>query len=324
MGNILVFCRIKNGQITRNSREALGAGARIADAMGCRVEAFVTYRPDEEDILQELIARGAHRVHGVRCEKSPPYYPEFVLHCVEKVSRELNPSMILFVADSEGREIAPRLAYRLRAGIISECLEIETDQKNGRIAVLKPVYGGKAMVRIICRDPQVVTLREHAFEEAEKDDDRHGEIRTIEAFSVSESSQIREIAFLEDQQVGIKLEEADIVVSGGRGVGGKEEFKEIEELARMWGGAPAASRAAVDAGWAPPSYQVGQTGKIIAPKLYVAVGISGASQHIAGISGSKCIVAINKDPDAPIFRFAHFGIVEDYRNVLPILKERLK
>ncbi len=324
MGDILVFCRIKNGHPTRNSLEVLGAGSQLADAMSVSLNAVVTYHPDEEAALQELIARGAQRVHAVRCEEAPPYYPEFALQCVEKVCRELNPSVVLFVADSEGREIAPRLASRLGAGIVSECLEIETDQQNGKISVLKPVYGGKAMVRIICRDPQVLTLREHAFEEADKDDNRQGQIQTMEVFPVPESVQIREIAFLEDQQVGIKLEEADIVVSGGRGVGGKEEFQEIEELAKIWGGAPAASRAAVDAGWAPPSYQVGQTGKIIAPKLYVAIGISGASQHIAGMSGSKCIVAINKDPDAPIFRFAHFGIVEDYRNVLPILKERLK
>jgi len=324
MAEILVFCRIKGGQPTRNSLEGLGAGSQLAAALGKSLGAIVTFQTGEEAALNELIAHGAQTVYAVRCDAAGGYYPEYGLHAAETVCRDVGPRLVIFVADTVGREIGPRLAHRLDAGIVSECIDLEADGSSGRVHGLKPVYGGKALARFAARELQVFTLREHAFGALDRDDARQGEIRTFEVEMPEGAGSIREIEFVEEKHAGIKLEEADIVVSGGRGIGGKDQFQEVEELSQIFGGAPAASRAAVDAGWAPPSYQVGQTGKIVAPNLYLAIGISGASQHLAGMSGSKCIVAINKDPDAPIFRVAQFGIVEDYRNVVPILKDRAK
>lgn len=322
MSGILVFCRIKEGRLTRNSTEGLGAGSRLAMALGESLGAIVTFQVGEEAALDEITAFGAHTVHAVRIAEAGSYYTETGLQAAETICRDVSPRCILLVADTDGKEIGPRLACRLGAGIVSECIDIEADA--GRVFGIKPVYGGKAHARYAARDVQVITLREHAFEALEKDPEARGEIRMIDSKAFGEAGSIREIDFIEEKQAGIKLEEAGIVVSGGRGMGGKEQFQVIDELAGIFGGAPAASRAAVDAGWAPPSYQVGQTGKIIAPNLYLAIGISGAGQHIAGMSGSKCVVAINKDPDAPIFRVARFGIVEEYQKIVPLLKERLK
>jgi electron transfer flavoprotein alpha subunit len=324
MAGILVFCRIKKGQPTRNSLEGLGAGAQLAGTLSEPLGAIVTFQAGEEAALKELIAFGAQTVYAVPCEGGSGYYAETAFNAADKVCREARPRLVLFVADTDGKEIAPRLSARLNAGIVSECIDLEANTGSGQVHGLKPVYGGKALARYTARAVQVFTLREHAFSALDRDDARQGEIRTIAMETPTGPGSIREIEFIEEKHAGIKLEEASIVVSGGRGIGGKEQFKEVEELSRIFKGAPAASRAAVDAGWAPPSYQIGQTGKIIAPNLYLAIGISGAGQHLAGMSGSKCIVAINKDPDAPIFRAAHFGIVDDYQKVVPILKERLK
>ena len=324
MSEILVFCRIKMGQPTQNSLEGLGAGFKLATDLGASLGAIVTFKSGEESALKELIAHGAKNVYAVHCNADWGYYPEYGLHAASVVCRDIKPRLVLFVADTEGREIGPNLAYNLDAGIVSECIDLEANSDSGRVYGLKPVYGGKAIARLAAREVQVFTLREHAFSAVSKDNAREGDIQTIEVVIPEGAEFIREVGFVADKQAGIKLEDAEIVVSGGRGVGGKEQFQMIEELSLLFGGAPAASRSAVDAGWAPPSYQVGQTGKIVAPNLYLSIGISGASQHIAGIASSRCIVAINKDPDAPIFRVAQYGIVEDYKKIVPILKDRVK
>ncbi len=324
MSEIVVFCRIKNGKPTRNSLEGIGAGFKVAGALGISVGAMVTFKPGDEGAFEELIAHGAETVYAVQVVEEDSLYSETGLYAAEKVCHEVKPRLVLLVADTDGKDVGPRLAYRLGAGIVSECIDLEVDGTDNGVYGLKPVYGGKALARIAARKIQVFTLREHAFEALEKDTGRKGEVKKIDVGLRPEAQNIRQIDFIEEEHAGIKLEEADIVVSGGRGVGGKNQFQKIEELSKIFKGAPAASRAAVDAGWAPVSYQVGQTGKIIAPNLYLAIGISGASQHLAGISGSKCIVAINKDPDAPIFRSAQYGIVEEYQKILPILKERIK
>lgn len=323
MCEILVFCRIKEGKITRNSLEAIGAGRGIANSTGKSLGAIVSFTEGEESLFDEIIAHGVDKIYAQKVEIKNRYYPEIGLSVAENICKEVRPKLILFVADIEGREIGPRLAYRIGAGIVSEVIDINF-QSEKEVSLIKPVYGGKALARIRAKDHQVVTLREHAFSAPEKNTERKGNVKFFDFKIDSNRFSIKQINFIEDKYSGIKLEEAQIVVSGGRGIGGKEEFKEIEKLAKILNGAPGASRAAVDSGWAPPSYQVGQTGKIIAPNLYIAIGISGASQHLAGMSGSKCVVAINKDPDAPIFRVAKFGIVEDYKRITPILNEEIQ
>jgi electron transfer flavoprotein alpha subunit len=243
---------------------------------------------------------------------------------LEAIFNQVTPRLLLFIADTTGRELAPRVAYRINAGIASECINLTISEDTRQILIHKPVYGGKAIAQMVAKSAQVITLRERCFEPIERDDSLQADTVPIEVDLPDISEGVQLVEFVEEEFTGIKLEDARIIVSGGRGIGGKEQFKEIEELAEIVKGAVGSSRAAVDAGWMPPSFQVGQTGKIVAPDLYIAVGISGASQHLAGMSGSKCIVAINKDPDAPIFRAAQFGIVEDYKKILPGLKAKVK
>lgn len=322
MSEILVFCRIKEGKLTRNSLEAIGAGLGIAKSTGKSLGAIVSFTEGEDSLFDEIIAYGVDKIYAQKVELKNKYYTEIGLFVSESICKELRPKLILFVADMEGREIGPRLAYRIGAGIVSEVIDINVQSEKG-ISLVKPVYGGKALAKIRAKEHQVITLREHAFSAPEKNNERKGSVKYFDLKIDSNRLSIKQINYIEEKYSGIKLEEAEIVVSGGRGIGGKEEFQEIEKLAKTLNGAPGASRAAVDSGWAPPSYQIGQTGKIIAPNLYIAIGISGASQHLAGMSGSKCVVAINKDPDAPIFRVAKFGIVEDYKKITPILNEEI-
>lgn len=323
MAEILVFGRIEDNKPTRNSLEVIGAGSELSRKMKMPLGLIVTCSTGQEEGLRDFINYGVDTVYAVKNDNVEGYFPELGLYAAEAVCREVEARLIILAADTDGREIAPRLAFRIGAGIISECIEIDGDS-DGNIYGTKPVYGGKAIARLATKSPQVVTLREHVYEALESDGDRKGEIKVIKSEMLDDLKRVRVDKFIEEEHVGIKIEDASIVISGGRGIGGREQYQIVEELSKIVQGAPAASRAAVDAGWAPPSYQVGQTGKIIAPNLYLAIGISGASQHIAGMSGSKCIVAINKDPDAPIFRSANFGIVDDYKKIVPYLKERIK
>ena len=324
MSEILVYCTQRNGKITKGTLEALGAAKSLAESIDCTVgSAFIGGEGIEEHV-QELAAYGAQKVYVCADNRLKPYRLEMHLHVLEEIFNQVSPRLCLFIADTNGRELAPRLAYRTGAGITSECIDLSIAEDTRDVLIHKPVYGGKAIVQMVATSPQVITLRERCFEPLEKDDSLQAEtvLMDIPVSDVSDGVQV--IDFVEEEFTGVKLEEARIIVSGGRGIGGKDQFRAIEELAETLKAAVGSSRAAVDAGWVPPSFQVGQTGKIVAPDLYVAVGISGASQHLAGMSGSKCIVAINKDPDAPIFRAAQFGIVEDYKKILPGLNAKVK
>lgn len=194
MAEILVFCRIKRGQPTRNSLEGLGAGSKLAAVLNAPVGAIVTFQPGEEDALNALIAYGAQHVYAVRFNSQEGFYPEYGLHAAETVCRTVKPRIVLFAADTDGREIGPKLAHRLNAGIVSECVELEADGETDGIHGLKPVYGGKAVARFAARQVQVFTLREHAFGALERDDSRQGEISTIESTMPEGALRIREIA----------------------------------------------------------------------------------------------------------------------------------
>ena len=324
MSEILVYCSQRNGRITKGSFEALGAARTLAESIDCTVGSALIGGEGIGEQVQELAAYGARKVYVCADQRLEPYRPEMHLHALEEIFNQVNPRLLLFIADNNGRELAPRLAYRIGAGIASECIDLSIAEGTQEVLIHKPVYGGKAIAQMVSKSPQVITLRERCFEPFEKDDSRRADTVPIDVELPDISDGVQLAEFVEEEFAGIKLEDARIIVSGGRGIGGKDQFKAIEELAETLKAAVGSSRAAVDAGWVPPSFQVGQTGKIVAPDLYVAVGISGASQHLAGMSGSKCIVAINKDPDAPIFRAAQFGIVEDYKKILPGLKAKVK
>jgi electron transfer flavoprotein alpha subunit len=323
MPEILVYCEQRNGKIGKTALELLGGMQDAAAKTNSGVIAFFVGGQDAEDQARELAFYGAKEVYFCRVDSPQEFARDLLLNALHSVCVKANPSLIAFASDTTGREIAPRLAHRMNAGIVTDCLQIAVDA-DGCVILHKPVYGGKAIAEIVAKPVQVVTFRQHCLEAMERDKTREAVLIPVKLETPTVPSPVQLISRTVEESKGVKLEEARVVISGGRGMGGKEPFTQLEELATIVGGAVGASRAAVDAGWAPPSCQVGQTGKIVAPDIYLAVGISGASQHIAGMSGSKCIVAINKDPEAPIFRAAQFGIIDDYKKVLPTLTDKLR
>lgn len=241
--------------------------------------------------------------------------PEADLAVVEAAVREARPDLILFAADSFGRDVAPRLAWRLKAGLVTDCIGWDEELRFHR-----PVYGGKAVAVFTVHSPmKVAVVRSGAFPAAPP---APNPVRRLD--TRVPDAPLRVVEHVKEAGSGPSLADARVVVSGGRGLGDGAAFKQIEELAAVLGAAVGASRAAVDEGWVPASWQIGQTGKSVRPELYVAVGISGASQHMAGVTAAKHIVAINSDGDAPIFETARLGVVGDYREVLPALTAALK
>jgi len=241
------------------------------------------------------------------------------------VAKEVMPQIILLGQTAIGRDLASRLAFRLGAAVTMDCVALEIDPESKRLLQTKPVYGGNARaIYTYESDPQIATVRAKVMAPLERDDSRKGEVITIEAGLDPSAIRTKFLEKVKEEVEGIKLEDASVVVSGGRGVGGPEGFKELEELAKLLGGAVGASRPACDNGWMPDTSQVGLTGKIVTPDLYFAVGISGSSQHMAGCSSSKAIIAINKDSEANIFKEARYGVVGDWKKVIPALTEKVK
>ncbi len=326
MGAILVFCPVTPSSIKRSALEVLAAARRLSRLLGeAPVQAFLMGAGVRQH-GSTLIHHGADRVFVVDHPSLEGFNDEVALLSFEDVVRKLAPQVILLPHDElGGAYIGPRLAYRLNTGIVTDCIGF--DVQNGNIRWLRPVYGGKAMTYMRIRGPiQIATIRSRAFEPLPADFSRQGEVQEIstplEALSVSVT--VAERVMAEELEGEISLDRAEIIVSGGRGMGGPEGFKYLRELARLLGAAVGGSRPAADMGWVPHSHLIGQTGKIVAPKLYIAVGISGATQHMAGVGSSKTIVAINKDPDAPIFKLAHIGVVEEWEKVIPPLIQVLK
>lgn len=299
--------------LTRDGLEILGAGRQMAAQLDTDLAVLITV-PGARDLAAEAGKYGAGKAY---ITEQPVEHAEGHLAALEAVCRREKPSVILFTTDTLGRELAPRLAARLGTAALVDCLGFTAD-----MTFIKPVFGGKAMARVKLGTPAVVALRRRSFEPATE---TGGAAETIPVPSDGiPPSPLRLLERVKEKQEGIRLEDARVVISGGQGLGGAENFALLEELASLLGGAVGASRAAVDAGWVSSSRQIGQTGKIVAPDLYLAVGISGASQHLAGVSGAKNIVAINIDPEAPIFSAARLGIVDDYRKILPPLIEKVR
>jgi len=300
-----------------SSKEVLGMARRIADQTGDQVAAALV-GADIASLTPELAASGADVVYLSESEFLTEFQAKVYLKVFQDIGKVAQPHTILFPADAIGMDLAPRLAYRLGAGLVTDCVDFEI--RDGRCIFIKPVYGGKALAHLRVTTPvALATVRPRTQEPFPANTSRIAE-RVIVAPQIE--SILRETIVIdrsEEEGEEVNLEDAKVVVSGGRGMGSSEAFRQLKKLAKILGGAVGASRTAVDAGWVPPSHQVGQTGKIVAPDVYFAVGISGSSQHIAGMGGSKIIVAINRDPEAPILRIANLGVIEDYRNVLPAL-----
>jgi electron transfer flavoprotein alpha subunit len=318
--NDVIISLFTSAGFDRAAQGVLGAGRRLADSLGGRLHAVIIGPHNPE--MNIKIASVADAVVSADQAELAEYQPEVCLAALAQICRETSPRAVLFSNDTYSQELAPRLAHRLSGSAAGDCLELMVE--NGAIRVKRSVYGGKAVATLeLKRSPAVAWLRARAFEPAVMPE--AASVATVRQTRLELPSDERtRIVERKSEATGeARLEDARVIVSGGRGLGGPEPFKDLQELAAMLGGQTAASRAACDSGWCPPQWQVGQTGKKVAPGLYIAIAIRGASQHMAGISDAKNIAAINTDPDAPIFKSCRFGIVEDYRKVVPLLKEKL-
>lgn len=314
--NDVVICFFASGGFDKAAQGLAGAARRLADELGSQLRAVLLGSE-----ARTVAAEFAGFVDTVVIGDQTEYETESSLNALTHLCAELSPRAVLLASDTYSQEIAPRLAYRLGGSAVGDVLELHVD--GDALRVSRQVYGGKAQAVIeLKRKPAVVWLRARSFAPATPRTEA-GEIKQA-LFDVPANTSTRVIERKREAQGEARLEEARVIISGGRGIGGPEPFEvELKPLADLLGAQMAASRAACDAGWVPPTWQVGQTGKKVTPDLYLAIAITGASQHMAGISEAKNIAAINTDPDAPIFKHCRFGIVEDYRKVVPLLREKL-
>ncbi len=317
---ILVFIEERDGKVKKTSLEALSAARKLADSMQ---ESVTALRIGGGEPSIDLAPYGADKVMNAQHELLSVYSTEGYCAAVAQAAKQVEPRFILGSASAMGRDLLPRVAARLKVGLAQDCIETHvTDQK--QLECVRPIYAGKAFAKVrLLLSPAIATLRPNVFSAGNADTTRKAEVVDFTPQLNPEQirASVKSIQVSEGQK--LELTEANIIVSGGRGVKGPENFPIVEKLADALGGALGASRAAVDAGWIDHQHQVGQTGKTVSPTLYVACGISGAIQHLAGMSSSKYIVAINKDPEAPIFNLADYGIVGDLFEVLPALTEEI-
>ena len=322
--DVWVFIECFDGEPKRVGFELLGEGRKLAAALGQKLCAVVIGDKVDEAISQSALY-GADKVYVVQGSEYRFYTADAYGKAMLALCEKYMPSTILVGATVNGRDLGSKLAVSLRTGLTADCTGLFVDGEN--VVWERPAFGGNLYAQIICGEsrPQMGTVRAGNFKRPAPDPDNKPEIIREELHASDDEIRTKVLDFVKAvESDGIKLEDAEIVVSGGRGMKKAENFKLLQELADVLGGAVGASRAAVDSGWVPQSRQVGQTGKTIAPTIYIACGISGAVQHLAGMSKSKIIVAINKDKTAPIFEVAHYGIVGDLFEVVPALTKELK
>ncbi|OGR97101.1 MAG: electron transfer flavoprotein subunit alpha [Elusimicrobia bacterium GWF2_62_30] len=323
--DVWVFCEQKQGVIQSISFELLGEGRKLADKLGVKLCA-VLLGSGMEDAAEILGERGADKVYlgdhpALKAYQDDPYTSVMV-----KLVEEFKPEIILCGASTIGRSLISRVAIKTSAGLTADCTGLDIDTKERLLLQTRPAFGGNIMATIIApgHRPQMATVRHKVMKEAPLTPGRKAEIVSKAFPEEVFASRTRLVEVVAEVTATVNLSEADIIVAGGRGLGSKENFALLEELAKVLGGAVGASRSAVDADWIPYSHQVGQTGKTVCPKLYIACGISGQIQHLIGMQSSKIIVAINKDPDAPIFKVATYGIVGDVNELVPALTKEFR
>ncbi len=322
---VFICGELGDEKLTHTTREILNIGRRLCDDLNQDLTVLLAGQ-NIQKAATEAISLGADNVYTALSapfsESLPDHFVDIIISIVKKVT----PSIILLGQTDMGRDIAPRLAVRLGAGCCLDCVELRIDPKTRSLLQTKPVYGGKAMAVWASENgqPQVVTMRPRAASPAKPNPSRKGQIIPLSAEIDEHLIKGKLLKTVREEAKGIRLEEAKVIVAGGGGIGGSEGFQLIRELAQVLGGAVGITRVPSDEGWMPASLEIGQTGHIVGPKLYLAVGISGAPQHLAGCSSSRFIVAINKDAEAHIFKVSDFGIVGDYREVLPALIKKCK
>ena len=321
---IWVFAEQRDGRLKNVDYELLTKGRELADTLKTELCAVCFGHNTSE--IEQLIAYGADKVYLIDDPALANHQEDLYTGELVRLIQEHKPEIVIAGATSLGRSFIPRVAAILKTGLTADCTGLEIDTGSGLLQQTRPTFGGNIMATIICqtRRPQMATVRPRVFKKNTPDKQRNGQIIRMGLDKERITARTRLLDFVEDLTEKVKLEDADIIVSGGRGLGKAENFQLLEELATVMGAAVGSSRAPVDEGWIPYSHQVGQTGKTVCPRLYIACGISGAVQHLAGMQTSDVIVAINNDPDAPIFEVATYGIVGDLFEVVPMLIEKLK
>lgn len=322
---IWVFAEQKDGVIAQVTLELLGKGRELADQMEAELSA-VLFGSQIEGLSEELIAYGADQVIEVDDPELKHFRDERYAKALSELAKKYQPSIILAGATVTGRSFVPRVAIQLHTGLTADCTGLDIDPETENLIQTRPAFGGNIMARIITANhrPQMATVRHKVMNPLVRDDSRSGIVireQIVFDFDEEESSWL---GFEKEKTTLVNITDANIIVSGGRGLKDGKNFAMLEELAETLGGAVGASRAAVDSEWIPYSHQVGQTGKTVKPNIYISVGISGAIQHLAGMSSADYIIAINKDPEAPIFKVADLGIVGDLFEVMPLLLKRVK
>ncbi|MCF7887332.1 MAG: electron transfer flavoprotein subunit alpha [Candidatus Omnitrophica bacterium] len=322
---VWVYAENSNGNIAPVVFELLNKARQLANDLDAEVSAILLGNGIEKK-AEELIQRGADKVYLVDSKDLEHYISEnYTIKIVELIEK-YKPEILLAGATTTGRSLAARIAVKCYAGLTADCTGLEIDKDKKILIQTRPAFGGNIMAQIISPNfrPQMATVRHKVMPEAKLDPTRKGEIIKESFDSNNVDKRIKFLDFVKEEVSTVNLAEADIIVSGGRGLGSPENFKIIEELAKNLDAAIGSSRACVDAGWIPYSHQVGQTGRTVCPKIYIACGISGQIQHLVGMQSSDLIIAINKDPDAPIFKVADYGIVGDLFKVIPLFTKQLK
>jgi electron transfer flavoprotein alpha subunit len=322
---VQVYCEFRAGELASVSLELLGIGRSLADKLGVQLSA-VLLGYDTGDAADTLIGCGADIVLRVDHETLADFTDERYCAVLTSVIKEYKPEIVLAGATAIGRSFIPGVATVLNAGLTADCTHLEIREEDGALLQTRPAFGGNIMATIVCESsrPQMSTVRPKVMKALEFDPSRKGEIVDIEPSSELQKSRVQVLETVASQGAEVNIQEADILVSGGRGLESEKGFELIRQLADVMDAKVSASRAVVDAGWIPYPHQVGQTGKTVAPKLYIACGISGAVQHVAGMQSTETIVAINRDKNATIFDIADYGIVGDLFEVIPKLIKKIE
>ena len=322
---VWVYLEIHEGTPRSVGLELIGEGRKLADALGEKLAAVVI-GDGVAHVAKEAFAYGVDQVYLVEAPELKHYSTDAYTITMTNLIQSYRPSVILLGATNDGRDLGPRVACRVGTGLTADCTGLGIDEATGLVAWTRPAFGGNIMATILCPEhrPQMGTVRPSVFKKPVPDASRSGELIRVPSTVKPADIRTKLLEVVKLAGASTNLEEAEIIVSGGRGLKKPENFAMLEELAQVLGGTVGASRAAVDNGWIAHTHQVGQTGKTVGPKIYFAIGISGAIQHVAGMSSSDIIIAVNKDPHAPIFDIASFGIVGDAMEVVPLLIEEFK
>lgn len=320
---VWTIAEISDGKIETVSYELLSWGKDLATKLNVELSSVVISNKVEN--LDSLIQYGADNVYYVEDKKLEHFYPDVHTNILKKMVEDFKPEIILASATTRGRTLMPSLAAKLNTGLTADCTDFEIEEKTRSLIQIRPAIGGNVMAKIkTITKPQMATVRPKSKLPLAKDENRKGKITKIEYDEELFRSKYRWIEFKKDESSIQPLQQADVIVSGGKGLKKPENFKYLQNISKKLKGAVGATRAVVDMGWIDYSHQVGLSGKTVSPKLYIAIGISGAVQHLAGMSSSKYIIAINKDPEAPIFKVSDLGIVCDALDILPLLEKEIK